>query len=105
MDYIIYTTEGYTQTPNGEDIENCQILDIQYNSCLSKQECLKQYLIENPTNKIGFNKYETKVVVGMSDAICHSMKEMVSFIQKRKAEIQDGEIAIHLDNITKYFNL
>lgn len=26
--YIVYTTEGYTQTPKGRDVENCQILAI-----------------------------------------------------------------------------
>ena len=32
MDYLIYTSEGFTQTEKGEDIDNCQILDILYDS-------------------------------------------------------------------------
>lgn len=27
-EYIIYTTEGFTQDPNGNDIGNCQMLGI-----------------------------------------------------------------------------
>ena len=27
-EYIIYTTEGFTQDPNGNDIENCQMFGI-----------------------------------------------------------------------------
>lgn len=27
-DFIFYTTEGFTQAPNGNDIENCQMLGI-----------------------------------------------------------------------------
>lgn len=26
--FIFYTTEGFTQDPNGNDIENCQMLGI-----------------------------------------------------------------------------
>mgnify|MGYP003299810727 CR=1 FL=1 len=25
-EYIFYTTEGYTQAPDGEDVENCQLM-------------------------------------------------------------------------------
>lgn len=27
-EYIVYTTEGYTETPKGNEVENCQILAI-----------------------------------------------------------------------------
>jgi hypothetical protein len=27
-EYIFYTTEGFTQAPNGDDIDNCQVLGI-----------------------------------------------------------------------------
>ena len=27
-EFIFYTTEGFTQAPNGNDIENCQVLGI-----------------------------------------------------------------------------
>lgn len=27
-EYIFYTTEGFTQAPDGESIENCQLLGI-----------------------------------------------------------------------------
>ena len=38
--YIFYTTEGFTQAPDGEDIENCQLL-----GCASGQD--KQEAMDN----------------------------------------------------------
>ena len=29
-EYIFYTTEGFTQAPDGNDIENCQLLGRAY---------------------------------------------------------------------------
>ena len=45
-EYIIYTTEGFTQDPNGNDIDNCQVL-----GCVSgntPQEARDNLLKDNP---------------------------------------------------------
>lgn len=44
--YIFYTTEGFTQAPDGEDIENCQLLGCAYGQ--DKQEAMDNLLKENP---------------------------------------------------------
>lgn len=45
-EYIFYTTEGFTQAPNGEDIENCQLLGRAYGE--DKHSALQNLLKENP---------------------------------------------------------
>ena len=44
-EYIFYTTEGYTQAPDGEHIENCQLLGITCGN--NKNEALYNLLKEN----------------------------------------------------------
>ena len=48
--YIFYTTEGFTQAPDGEDIENCQLLGCAYGQ--DKQEAMDNLLTENPWIKV-----------------------------------------------------
>ncbi len=45
-EYIIYTTEGFTQDPNGNDIENCQMLGIAKGK--DKMEAKVNLIKENP---------------------------------------------------------
>lgn len=55
MNYIIYTDEGYTETPSGRQIENCQILYFQYNTDISKQDVLEMYIKEQKPEKSGYD--------------------------------------------------
>lgn len=105
MDYIIYTTEGFTKTQYEDDIENCQILDFQYDSKLTKEEALQLYLTDNNTDKTGFNKHEIRIDVRISDKICHSITELIAYVQNNNLETKDEDINSHLDKLTKYFNL
>lgn len=45
-EYIFYTSEGFTQDPNGDDVENCQLMGIA--SGLDAKEALLNLLDENP---------------------------------------------------------
>ncbi|MBQ6062326.1 MAG: hypothetical protein IJK42_11930 [Prevotella sp.] len=45
-EYIIYTTEGFTQDPNGNDIENCQMFGIAKGK--DKVEAKENLIKENP---------------------------------------------------------
>lgn len=45
-EYIFYTAEGYTQAPNGNDIENCQLLGRAYGD--NTNQALDNLLKENP---------------------------------------------------------
>lgn len=54
-EYIIYTTEGFTQDPNGNDIENCQLLG---EACGNNPDEAKDYLLKyNPwITEAGFSR-------------------------------------------------
>ena len=45
-EYIFYTTEGFTQAPDGNDIENCQLLGRAYGK--GKHDALSNLLKEKP---------------------------------------------------------
>ena len=52
-EYIFYTTEGFTQAPDGNDIENCQLLGRAFGK--DKHDALSNSWIEDR----GFEPYET----------------------------------------------
>ena len=45
-EYIFYTAEGFTQAPNGNEIENCQLLGKAYGD--NTNQALDNLLKENP---------------------------------------------------------
>jgi len=45
-EFIFYTAEGFTQAPNGEDIENCQLLGCACGK--DRDDALNNLLKENP---------------------------------------------------------
>ncbi len=45
-EYIFYTTEGFTQAPDGNDVENCQLLGCVFGD--SSRHALENLLKENP---------------------------------------------------------
>lgn len=68
-EYIFYTTEGFTQAPDGNDIENCQLLGRAYGK--GKHDALSNLLKENPWIKErGLEPCETicKELVSTSNA-------------------------------------
>mgnify|MGYP006924773943 CR=1 FL=1 len=53
-EYIFYTTEGFTQDPNGNDVENCQVLGRAFGKNENDARC--NLLKENPwIEKAGFD--------------------------------------------------
>ena len=67
--YIFYTTEGFTQAPDGNDIENCQLLGRAYGK--DKHDALSNLLKEKPWIKeSGFEPCEIicKELVSTSNA-------------------------------------
>ncbi len=45
-EYIFYTTEGFTQDPKGNDVENCQLMGIA--SGANMEDAKNHLLRENP---------------------------------------------------------
>lgn len=57
-EYIFYTTEGFTQAPDGDDIENCQLLGRAFGK--DKHDALINLLKENPwITERDFEPYES----------------------------------------------
>lgn len=56
-EYLFYTTEGFTQDPNGNDIENGQLLGRAFGE--NQSQALKNLLEENPWIVAhGYNPYK-----------------------------------------------
>ncbi len=72
-EYIFYTTEGFTQDPNGNDVENCQVLGRVFGR--NEDEAIYNLLKENPWIKeAGF---------GMTDLIINQL-----LTEEQKADIK-----------------
>ena len=74
--YIFYTTEGFTQAPDGEDIENCQLLGCAYGQ--DKQEAMDNLLTENPWIKE--RGFEPRKAICAKLATTHNAEDKLSFI-------------------------
>ena len=74
--YIFYTTEGFTQAPDGEDIENCQVLGCAYGQ--DKQEAMDNLLTENPWIKE--RGFEPRKAICAELATTHNAEDKLSFI-------------------------
>ena len=56
-EYIFYTAEGYTQDPNGDDVENCQLMGGAWGD--DSHEALQNLLLKNRwIEEHGFDPYE-----------------------------------------------
>lgn len=74
--YIFYTTEGFTQAPDGEDIENCQLLGCAYGQ--DKQEAMDNLLKENQWIKE--RGFEPRKAICAELATTHNAEDKLSFI-------------------------
>ena len=94
-EYIFYTTEGFTQAPDGNDIENCQLLGRAYGK--DKHDALSNLLKEKPWIKErGFEPCEIicKELVSTSNA-----EAKLSFLTKLLDERQLAEYTNWLKTI------
>lgn len=44
-EYIFYTTEGFTQDPHGNEVENCQLMGVAWGN--NRADALQRLLEEN----------------------------------------------------------
>jgi hypothetical protein len=59
--YIIYTNEGSTFDSNGEEIENCQILD--WIEAVLPEDAFDRFKKEKPEIALRFNEFMVQEVV------------------------------------------
>lgn len=86
-EYIFYTTEGFTQAPDGEDIENCQLLGRAYGK--DKHDALQNLLKENSwIEERGFAPYEA---IGKALISTNNAEEKLSYLTSLLDERQLAE--------------
>ena len=75
-EYIFYTTEGFTQDPEGEDIENCQLIGRAFGD--NKNEARNNLLKENPwIVEQGFN---ADMFISKELAPCENADKKLEFL-------------------------
>ena len=80
-EFIIYTTEGFTQDTNGNDIENCQMLGIAKGK--DKLEAKDNLLKDNPwIIETGFDKSEFIIRQLMTDEERAAIKKVIDYLWK-----------------------
>lgn len=78
-EYIFYTTEGFTQDPNGNDIENCQVLGRVFGRNEDEARC--NLLKENPwIEEAGFDTTDLIVKRLLTDEQKADIKAVVDYL-------------------------
>ena len=54
--FVFYTTEGYTESPSGEQVENYQILGFEKGN--TQEEALQNLLKNDWIERLGFKRTE-----------------------------------------------
>ena len=105
-EYIFYTTEGFTDAPNGNiEVENCQVLGM-VRGC-NESEALENLLNENPwINEAGFNPTKFLVRQILTSDQRNDIKVLVDYLwayeERRFEESEDKNNYIF--NILKRLN-
>ena len=101
-EFIIYTTEGFTQDPNGNDIENCQVLGITQGK--DEGEAKDNLLKNNPwIAEAGFSRSKFIVRQLLTNDEHTAIKEVLDYLwedEERHFE-EWGEPENHIFHILK----
>lgn len=80
-EYIFYTTEGFTQAPNENNVDNCQVLGKAFGK--NEKEARYNLLKENPwIEESGFNTTEFIVKQLLSEEQKADIKAIVDYLWK-----------------------
>ncbi len=80
-EYIFYTTEGFTQDPNENNIENCQVLGRAFGKNAKEARC--NLLKENPwIEEAGFDTTDLIVKQLLTEEQKADIKAVVDYIWK-----------------------
>lgn len=94
-EYIFYTTDGFTQAPDGNDIENGQLLGCAYGN--NKDDALDNLLMENPwIKKRGF---DTSNIIGRELVSRTNIETKLTFLTNLLNEHQLEEYTNWLKSI------
>ena len=78
-EYIFYTTECFTQAPNGNDVENCQVLGRAFGKNIKEARC--NLLKENPwIEEAGFDMEDLLVKQLLTEGQKADIKAVVDYL-------------------------
>lgn len=78
-EYIFYTTEGFTQAPNGNNVENCQVLGRAFGKNIKEARC--NLLKENPwIEEVGFDMEDLLVKQLLTEEQKADIKAVVDYL-------------------------
>ena len=83
-EYIFYTTEGFTQAPEGDDVENCQLVGRAFGD--NENEAKNNLLKENPW--IEEHGFDEEMFVGKELAPCENADKKLFFLTELLDESQ-----------------
>lgn len=84
-EYIFYTTEGSTQDPNGDDVENCQILGKVFGRNEEEAKC--NLIKENPwIEEAGFDTTDLIAKQLLTEEQKADIKAVVDYLWKNEYE-------------------
>lgn len=94
-EYVIYTTEGYTQNPAGDEVNNCQVLGV---GCAGENEADAITGLENELgiSELGFDPSEAKAVQLVTDEQRAAIRDIVAHV-RGDYPLTDTELVHTLD--------
>lgn len=94
-DFIFYTTEGFTQDANGDDIENCQVIGRAFGDDMD--DVRNNLLKENPW--IEEHSFDADMFIGKELAPCKNADKQLSFLIELLDEKQLNEYTTWLKSL------
>ena len=78
-EYIFYTTAGFTQAPNGNNVENCQVLGRAFGKNIKEARC--NLIKENPwIEEVGFDMEDLLVMQLLTEEQKADIKAVVDYL-------------------------
>lgn len=78
-EYICYTTDGFTQDSNGNEVENCQVLGISWG--MNEKEARYNLLKENPwIKKAGYDMASMRVKQLLTDEQKADIRDVIDYL-------------------------
>ena len=94
-DFIFYTTEGFTQDPKGDDVENCQVIGRTFGDDMD--DARNNLLKENPW--IEEHGFDADMFIGKELASCKNADKQLSFLIGLLDEKQLNEYTTRLKSL------
>ena len=83
-EYIFYTTEGFAQDPEGDDVENCQLIGRAFG--VNENEAKSNLLKENPW--IAEHNFDKEIFIGKELSPCINADEKLAYLTELLDESQ-----------------